>query len=194
MAAEPVARARDAEAQLVTLDPAAADAALRAAMLSLYEAEWAAGTWPLRKTAESVERGLPRALALVLALAPPPAPPLSRPLAERLLGFCTLVGDARDPLLEDIIVAPAQRGRGLGRRLVAHALLLVEGRVAPDAADAATPERQRVWAQLREAPRVDLYCRAALRGFYEKCGFALARPPANERLLMRWTRPERPAE
>ncbi len=86
---------------------------------------------------------------------------------SRICGFAFLSGDPNDPLLEDILVRKDLRGYGCGQ-------LLMRTILASSMAEA--------------APRIDLYCKHELLGFYSKFGFTLVRGAAGERCLLRRVR------
>ena len=126
---------------------------------SLYVHEASATTFPSSKSLPSLHSLLSHALLTLLAVSPS---------STRVLGFLVVTGDPLDPLLEDVIVHPQHRGRGLGALLVQRAL---------------------AWAWERRAVRMELYCRWEVRGFYEQLGFQLVRGEARQRCLMRCLQP-----
>lgn len=86
---------------------------------------------------------------------------------EVLEGFVMASGDVNDPLLEDIIVAQACKGKQVGSKLVRGLL---------------------THARLSKAPLVDLYCKPELLPFYARFGFVDHRGEINNKMLLRWAR------
>ena len=130
---------------------------------ALYQHEASASTTSSSKSLPSLHSLLSHALLTLIALFPTSPP--------TVLGFLVVTGDPLDPLLEELMVHPQHRGRGLGGLLVQRAL---------------------VWAWEQGAVRVDLYCRWGVKGFYEKLHFQRVRGEVDERCLMRCARPTPP--
>ncbi|WP_460514900.1 GNAT family N-acetyltransferase [Flindersiella endophytica] len=108
-----------------------------AAVVELYKVEnW----WPER-TAEDVD-------AVVEAF-----PAVGAWRDGRLVGFARAITDGKfHAYLEDVVVAPSERGTGAGRQLVA-----------------------RLEAALDPVPLVSLFCHHDAAGFYEACGYRATR-------------------
>jgi len=90
---------------------------------------------------------------------------------RQLIAFSTVCGNLRnDPLIEDVIVSPAYRALGLGRRMLTT-----------------------IFQAARENPLLlgarcfELYCRPAVAPFYERVGFVHVRAPINDKCFMRFT-------
>jgi [ribosomal protein S18]-alanine N-acetyltransferase len=137
----------------VDLRPAtAADVPL---LVALERASSTAPHWTEAQYRRAIQPGGgdPERLVLV-AEGPSPAASEELQSASGILGFLVALHLAREWELENIVVAPAARGKGLGRRLL-HALLVAAHKTGS----------QSVFLEVRES-------NFAARKLYETAGFA----------------------
>jgi len=159
--------------------PSSASEEIKAEILALYMNE--RDTWP-NPSMVKIENALKHALALGIVYYQPEGDATATTASsgetheakavstastsKKLGGFILMTGAPNDPLLEDMIIAPSLRGKGLGVRLIKTTLEM---------------------EPFKSAPRVDLYCKGFLIPFYEKAGFSVVRrgDTPNDKGLMR---------
>jgi GNAT superfamily N-acetyltransferase len=122
------------------------DDRLRGDLLELYRHEW----WTGARREDDVARMLQQTDLVVGVCTDPDG---------QLVGFTRVLTDrVYKALVFDVIVAPAHRGTGLGRRLVQYVL---------------------DHPMLGEVRHIELYCKPELIPFYERWGFSRPGPEVN---------------